>query len=70
MFGDDIMIAPIIFQKDNFTNMANKTIWLPPGFWVEYYSGELVKGDRLISKNFDLSEIPMYVKTNAIIPKK
>ena len=35
MFGDEIMVRPIVEPGDNSTLVRNVAIWLPPGCWYE-----------------------------------
>jgi hypothetical protein len=53
--------------------MAVSTIWIPPGTWYEKTTGTLLTGasdgSSLLTKSFDLSEIPIFIRGGAIIPK-
>ena len=33
MFGDDLMVAPVVTPADTNTTLASKIIWIPPGTW-------------------------------------
>ena len=44
MFGDDLMVAPVVVQSDYETTMATTTIWIPPGMWIERDTGRYVTG--------------------------
>ena len=35
MFGDDILVSPVVTPCDLTTNMTTQTIWIPPGVWYE-----------------------------------
>ena len=54
-------------------NMTTKTVWVPPGTWVEEATGALLQGAQdgstKLTKQFDLSEIPLFVRAGAIIPR-
>ena len=70
MFGDDIMVAPIVSAADN-TSMTKKTIFTPVGMWYEASSGMLydvkTPGSTL-TKSFSLEEIPIFIKAGSVIP--
>lgn len=68
MFGGDILAAPVTTKSAPETGLAAKTIWLPEGEWFEWTSGTLLKGGRAIEREFAVHEIPMYMKTGAVIP--
>lgn len=67
MFGDDILVAPIVERAD--TNGVNvKTIWLPEGKWYEVTSGEILDGKKSYTRAFNQESIPHYYREGAIIP--
>lgn len=68
MFGNDLLLAPITEPIEENSLFVKKKIWLPEGEWIEWYSGELTKGGRVISEDFTIDEIPIFVKSGAIIP--
>jgi len=68
MFGDEITIAPITSPTSPDINLAKRKIWIPPGQWIEFFSGEIVEGPKVIERYFSIDEIPIYVKKGAIIP--
>jgi len=72
MFGDNIMVAPVLTQGSKDTTMALTTVWIPPGQWYEKESGNFFsQGGQgsVYAKWYDLSEIPVFIRGGAIIPK-
>ncbi len=71
MFGPYFLIAPIYqdTKSDSVGNDIRNGIYLPSGEWIDYFSGDIYKGGRIIN-NFDtpLWKIPVFVKSGAIIP--
>lgn len=66
MFGDDMLIAPVIKPSENgFTDMD---IWLPEGIWYDLHAGELLRGGVVISRRFALDEYGVYVKAGSVLP--
>ncbi len=61
-FGKEILVAPV-------TKPGSKTeIYLPPGEWYDYFTGEKYNGDEVLHKNYAVDEIPMFVKAGSVIP--
>ena len=69
-FGDAMFIAPVVAPAAKDTQMAAKTVWLPPGQWFELDTGMLFTGGEstLLAKQYDLSEIPTFVRAGAVVP--
>lgn len=66
MFGDSLMIAPVV-KKD----ATSRSVYLPAGEkWVDYWTGEEFEGGQTITKQADLGTLPMYVKQDSIIPRR
>jgi alpha-glucosidase len=68
MFGDDMLVAPVIAPLDASNDLAKKSLWLPPGTWIEWFTGTVLKGPAKVERSFALDEVPVYVKAGAIIP--
>ncbi|RYY37288.1 MAG: DUF5110 domain-containing protein [Sphingobacteriaceae bacterium] len=67
LFGDDMLIAPIVAPMDN--GQSKVDVWLPEGNnWFEWQTGTLLKGGQKVTRTFALDEYPIYVKAGAIIP--
>ncbi|CUG82484.1 glycoside hydrolase family 31, putative [Bodo saltans] len=68
MFGPNMLVAPICVQGDS-NMIATKTIWLPPVTWYDDTFGELIQGGSTITRSYDLSEIPIFIRAGSIIPR-
>lgn len=73
MFGPELLVSPVTkpMQKDPVSGDAlfvMQKIWLPKGEWYEWNSGTLISGDQVIERPYMLNEIPIYVRSGAIIP--
>ncbi|MGC8654690.1 MAG: TIM-barrel domain-containing protein [Candidatus Kryptoniota bacterium] len=68
MFGNDMMIAPVVSPMAPDTMLAIQDVWIPPGTWIEWYSGRKFTGPEVVQRRFALDEIPIYVKSGSIIP--
>lgn len=61
MFGDSFLVAPI-------TSPANRTrVYLPAGDWVDYWTKDLVKGERWLDIEAPLDTLPLWVRAGSII---
>lgn len=71
MFGPSILVAPIFqnTRSDEEGNDIRNGIYLPEGRWIDYFSGEILEGNRVIN-NFavPLWKLPVFIKEGAIIP--
>ena len=62
-FGDDFLVAPIMNSDDC------RDIYLPEGDWVNFFTGERLRGGRwLYSVKVPLEEMPVFVREGAVIP--
>jgi alpha-glucosidase len=69
VFGEDMIVAPVVAPGDRITRLANESVWLPPGDWIEWQTGTHLKGPATIKRNFSISQIPVYVRAGAIVPE-
>ena len=66
LFGDYLLASPVVEP-----GQTAKDIYLPPGRWIDYFSGQVVKGGTVVHRAVDASEwsdIPLYIRDGAIIP--
>lgn len=68
MLGPDLLAAPVISPGNPRSRCALRTVWLPPGEWIDFYSGEVHSGPTTIERLVPLDEIPLYVRAGAILP--
>ncbi|MFT4202637.1 MAG: glycoside hydrolase family 31 protein [Chitinophagaceae bacterium] len=71
LFGPYFLVAPIYRETKTDTegNDVRNGIYLPKGQWVDYFSGEIYDGNRIVN-SFDapIWKLPVFVKNGAIIP--
>ncbi|MBR4849952.1 MAG: DUF5110 domain-containing protein [Alistipes sp.] len=70
MFGNDILVAPIVAPIEKVTGMASRKVWLPKGErWFNMVSGKMYEGsDEEVEIHCTLAENPYFVKAGSIIP--
>lgn len=71
LYGPFFLVAPIYQETkgDEEFNDIRDGIYLPEGQWIDYFTGDLYEGNRIIN-SFDspLWKLPVFVKNGAIIP--
>jgi alpha-glucosidase (family GH31 glycosyl hydrolase) len=66
-FGSELLAAPFTRPADVDTGLARQIVWLPPGRWFNFFTGEPVAcGWRTIYG--DLDDIPVFARAGAIVP--
>jgi alpha-D-xyloside xylohydrolase len=62
LFGRDLLVAPIFSAADH------RRVYLPPGGWTDWWTGETVSGSRWLDVASPLDRIPLYIRAGANIP--
>jgi alpha-D-xyloside xylohydrolase len=65
LLGDGLLVAPVL------TPALAREVWLPPGTWVDWSSGEVADGGatgKLVQLQVPLTKLPLWVKAGAIVP--
>jgi alpha-glucosidase (family GH31 glycosyl hydrolase) len=57
MLGDSLLVAPVTTE-----GATNVEAYLPPGDWVDAFTGETVEGGRVIERATALDEVPVWVR--------
>jgi alpha-glucosidase len=68
LFGDEMLAAPVVAPADRTTGLASEKIWLPAGEWIEWPTGKRLDGPAQVDRSFSIDQIPVYLKTGAIVP--
>ena len=68
LFGPDLIVAPYTSPADPDTRLSRQVVWLPPGEWVDFFSGETYSGDAWYARYGGLGDIPVYARAGAIVP--
>lgn len=63
LFGENILVAPILQQGKKY-----RSVYLPKGQWVDYWTKELIEGNQVMIKDTPLDTCPIYIKAGSIIP--
>jgi hypothetical protein len=44
----------------------SRTVWLPPGNWINAWTGTILKGPATISETVPLDRLPLYIRSGSI----
>ena len=62
MLGPSLLVAPVVDDSDA------RSVYLPDGAWIDYWTGEVIEGPANITVNAPLDTLPLFVRGGAIIP--
>lgn len=63
-FGPNMIVEPVTSPGDT----APATVWIPPGSWIDYFTGHRYAGPATVTLAVPLSQMPVFVRAGAIIP--
>jgi alpha-glucosidase (family GH31 glycosyl hydrolase) len=63
-FGDAMLVAPILDSS------GVRNVYLPPGEWVDYFTGARHEGGRNLQMNCSLETFPLFIRSGSIIPRQ
>ena len=66
MFGDDILVAPVVTPTDENGKSSRRT-WLPEGKWFDVCRNQVVEGNRIFTDVYTLEEIPYFYRAGSVI---
>ncbi|KIW01961.1 uncharacterized protein PV09_06798 [Verruconis gallopava] len=67
-FGPGLVVAPVLSQRDKRTNLAKTQVWVPPGRYVDIFSGVVYDGEQEVDMFRPLGQVPALAPEGAIIP--
>ena len=67
-FGSELIVAPITTPRDEVTLRGSVRAWLPPGGWVDVFTGLAYDGDRELELHRDGASIPVLLRAGGILP--
>ena len=68
MFGDEIMISPIITATDPIINRTIQRMYMPDGVWYDFKNGKRFLGNHKYISFYRIEDYPIFVKAGSIIP--
>ena len=67
-FGSALFVAPITQPRDPQSRRGEAKAWLPPGRYVDIFTGVVYEGDRVLSFYRPLGGVPVLAKAGVVIP--
>jgi alpha-glucosidase (family GH31 glycosyl hydrolase) len=64
LLGDQLLVAPVTEPGAPVTT----PVWIPPGTWVDWFTGKRYQGPSLDSLTVPLDRMPLFVKEGSIVP--
>ena len=61
-FGPSLYVAPVVRRGD-----TTRTLWLPPGAWVDFWTLAPVQGGAQVTRAAPLGTIPLYQRSGSIV---
>ncbi len=68
LFGSELIVCPVTTKRDAESHLSKTKVWLPEGSWIDFFSGHVYSGNRIIDVYRDLESMPVFAKAGAIIP--
>jgi alpha-glucosidase len=68
MFGDGLLVAPIVKPTGAATGLARESVWLPPGEWYCWPTGQHLTGPMTVGASASIAQTPIYVRSGTILP--
>ena len=62
MMGESILVAPVVAGEHA------REIYLPEGYWFDFWTGKKFAGNRRIRVDVPLEQIPVFVKSGTLLP--
>jgi len=68
LFGDQLLVRPVVAPMDSDTQTAAVNVWLPPSLWTNWFTGATTPGNSTVNLLVPLDQIPLFVRAGSIIP--
>jgi hypothetical protein len=63
MLGPDLLVAPVVQE-----GASSRTVHLPPGRWVDWWSGALMSGGADVTVQAQLGQPPLFARAGGLVP--
>ena len=63
LFGPDFLVAPVVDEG------TQRPVYLPPGEWVDYWTGKPASGGKVVVADAPADVIPVWVRAGAVIAR-
>jgi Glycosyl hydrolases family 31/Domain of unknown function (DUF5110)/NPCBM-associated, NEW3 domain of alpha-galactosidase/Carbohydrate binding module (family 35)/IPT/TIG domain len=66
LYGPNVLVAPVTTPGA----VASRTVWFPPGRWVDYFTGATYTGPGRATLRVPLDRMPVFVRAGGIVPEQ
>jgi alpha-D-xyloside xylohydrolase len=63
LMGDHLLVAPVVRE-----GVTERPVTLPPGDWIDWWTGEVIAGGREVTAAAPLSTLPLYLQAGGLVP--
>ncbi len=67
-FGTELICSPFISEIIDDVGQSRQELWIPPGMWFNFFTGEYIEGGHMRAIYGKLEDIPVFARAGAIIP--
>ena len=68
LFGENMLVAPVVHPVDAVSGLATEHLWLPAGEWIEWSSGKRFQGPLEADRSYAIDQLPVFLKAGSIVP--
>ena len=68
LFGENMLVAPVVEPVDPANGLATEHIWIPAGDWIEWSSGKSFHGPATAERSYAIDQLPVFLKAGSIVP--
>jgi alpha-glucosidase (family GH31 glycosyl hydrolase) len=68
LFGENMLVAPVVHPVDAGTGLATEHLWLPAGEWIEWPSGKRFHGPIDVDRSYAIDQLPVFLRAGSILP--
>lgn len=68
LFGTELLVIPITAPLDRHIRLSKTKGWLPPGRYVDFFTGIAYDGERELWLSRPLDQYPVFLREGSIVP--
>ncbi|WP_300081769.1 glycoside hydrolase family 31 protein [Propioniciclava sp.] len=68
LFGEHLLLVPVTTPEDPRTHLAHVDAWLPPGDWIDLFTGHRYAGGRRLRLHRPLGQYPVLGRAGGVLP--
>jgi alpha-glucosidase (family GH31 glycosyl hydrolase) len=62
--GTELLVAPVLEPS------GNQSVYLPPGDWIDFFSGRHYSGGSEFTAHYAVDEMPVFVRAGTLVPEQ